>query len=249
MQRKLSGVLYAIRCRQCGYRGETRRPDGGHDGEGVPCPQCGAAVALEWDGGVTLDVSRRGLPPGFAGDQHDAPDAPAAPAATPAALKYLRLRHGRTQADVATCVGVNARQVQRWEAGEAEMPVAAWQLLRREWGTRFREDFTTVPAPTWGWDTQRDVRRHTIECGDVVHLQAIAGPLIVATVCADRIHDALADVHAYGAIVTGLGGPYPAGAPLESFTLGERVCFARANVIHLEQRVPAAARSTEPEQR
>ncbi|NTX19751.1 hypothetical protein HT748_09620 [Burkholderia cepacia] len=118
------------------------------------------------------------------------------------------------------------------------MPAASWQLLRREWGTRFREDFTSVPAPTWGWDTQRDVKRHTIECGDVVHLQAIAGPLIVATVCVDRAYDALADVHVYGAIVTGFGEPYVAGAPLKSFTLGERVSFARANVIHLEQRAP-----------
>ncbi|WP_175914684.1 helix-turn-helix domain-containing protein [Burkholderia metallica] len=234
-------VLYVYRCPACGHRGQVHHPDDSYDGAAATCANCYGPVALEWDGGVTFEVGRHGLPPGFAGDPlgphatHPAEDE-AAP--TPDALKHLRLRHGRTQADVAACVGVEPRQVQRWEAGKPTMPKAAWQLLRREWGTRFREDFATVPVPTWGWDTQRDVKRHTIERGDVVHLQAIDGPLIVATVCVDRAYDALADVHVYGAIVTGVGKPYPAGEPRRSFTLGERVTFARANVIHLEQRAP-----------
>ncbi|WP_240922282.1 hypothetical protein [Burkholderia cepacia] len=121
------------------------------------------------------------------------------------------------------------------------MSVVSWQLLCREWGTRFREDFATAPGPmTRCWDTLRDTARDTIERGDVVHLQAIAGPLIVATVCADRVHDGLVDEHAYGAIVTGLGAAYPAGEPVASFTIGERVSFARDNVIHLEQCAPRA---------
>ncbi|WP_408581241.1 helix-turn-helix domain-containing protein [Burkholderia cepacia] len=125
---------------------------------------------------------------------------------TAAELVGLRMRHRRTQAAVAERSGVPPRQVQRWEAGEGTMPVASWQLLCREWGTRFREDFATAPGPmTRGWDTLRDTARDTIERGDVVHLQAIARPLIVATVCADRVHDGLVDEHAYGAIVTGLG--------------------------------------------
>ncbi|MCA8320189.1 XRE family transcriptional regulator [Burkholderia cepacia] len=133
--------------------------------------------------------------------------------------------------------------MQRWEAGEGTMPVASWQLLCREWGTRFQEDFATAPGPmTRGWDTLRDTARDTIERGDVVHLQAIAWPLIVATVCADRVHDGLVDEHAYGAIVTGLGAAYPAGEPVASFTLGERVSFARDNVIHLDQCAVRTAR-------
>ncbi|WP_321907150.1 helix-turn-helix transcriptional regulator [Burkholderia cepacia] len=56
------------------------------------------------------------------------------------------MRHRRTQAAVAERSGVPPRQVQRWEAGEGTMPVASWQLLCREWGTRFREDFATAPG-------------------------------------------------------------------------------------------------------
>ncbi|KVW05538.1 XRE family transcriptional regulator [Burkholderia cepacia] len=170
-----------------------------------------------------------------------APRVPVGHPPTAAELVGLRTRHGRTQAGVAERLGVTPRQVQRWEAGVGKMPVASWQLLSREWGTRFREDFAMAPGPmTRGWDTLRDTARDTIERGDVVHLQAIAGPLIVATVCVDRVHDGLVDEHGYGAIVTGLGTAYPAGAPLELFILGERVSFARDNVIHLEQPAPRA---------
>ncbi|MCW5182329.1 helix-turn-helix domain-containing protein, partial [Burkholderia cenocepacia] len=166
MQQDTTGVLYAIRCRACGYRGETRRPDDTHDGEGVPCPRCGAVVELEWDGGVAL----AGLPPGFAGDPPGPHSADASPAPTAEALRQLRQRHGRTQVDVAACVGVTERQVQRWEAGQGSMPTASWHLLRRVWGSRFTEDFAPAPALTRGWDTQRDAARDTIERGDVVEL-------------------------------------------------------------------------------
>ncbi|EKS9798933.1 helix-turn-helix domain-containing protein [Burkholderia cepacia] len=227
----VEGVLYVYRCTACGHRGEVRHADDSYDGAATTCAKCYGPVTLEWDGGVTLEATPRvrvAHPP------------------TAAELVHLRTQHGRTQAAVAERVGVTPRQVQRWEAGQGTMPVASWQLLCREWGTRFRGDFTTAPAPSWGWDAQRDVQRSTIERGDVVQLQAIAGPLIQATVCVDRVHDGLADEHTYGGIVTGIVASYPAGAPLETFTLGERVSFARSNVIHLEQRVPpAAARSTQ----
>ncbi|MCW3609127.1 helix-turn-helix domain-containing protein [Burkholderia cenocepacia] len=233
-------VLYVYRCPTCGHRGEVHHPDDSYHGAAASCAACYGPVKLEWDGGVTFEVGMRSLRPGVAGGPHAVHPVDERVAPTPDALKHLRQRHGRTQAQAAALLGVEPRQVQRWEAGEAKMPIASWQLLRREWGTRFREDFTTVFGPTWGWDTQRDVRRHTIECGDVVHLQAINGPLIVATVCADRAYDARADVHVYGAIVTGVGGSYSLDTPLERFNLGERVTFARANVIHLEQRLPVA---------
>ncbi|KAG8148557.1 helix-turn-helix domain-containing protein [Burkholderia catarinensis] len=222
MEKIKDGVLYVYRCPACDHRGEVRHPDDRHDGAATTCAKCYGPVTLEWDGGVTLEV---------------APCGPAAGAPTAAELVHLRERHGRTQAAVAERLGVTTRQVQRWEAGLGAIPIASWQLLCREWGTRFREDFTTVSAPTWGWDAQRDVRRDTIERGDVVHLQAVSGPRIQATVCIDRIHDHLADEHAYGAIVTGIVAAYAVGGPaLEGFVLGERVTFARANVIHLEQR-------------
>ncbi|WP_175948383.1 helix-turn-helix domain-containing protein [Burkholderia pyrrocinia] len=224
-------VLYVYRCAACGHRGEVRHIDDSYDGAAATCAQCYGPVTLEWDGGVTLEAT---------------PSGPVAHPPTPAELVHLRTRHGRTQVAVAERLGVTPRQVQRWEAGVGAMPIASWQLLCREWGTRFREDFTTVPTPTWGWDAQRDDRRDTIERGDVVHLQAIAGPQIQATVCRDRVHDGLVDEHAYGAIVTGISASTAAGGPrLEGFVFGERVTFSRSNVIHLEQRAPhAPARST-----
>ncbi|WP_081072804.1 helix-turn-helix domain-containing protein [Burkholderia cepacia] len=226
MEKNEDGVLYVYRCPACGKRGEVHHPDDSYDGAAATCAKCYGPVTLEWDGGVTFEI---------------APRVPVGHPPTAAELVGLRTRHGRTQAGVAERLGVTPRQVQRWEAGVGKMPVASWQLLSREWGTRFREDFAMAPGPmTRGWDTLRDTARDTIERGDVVHLQAIAGPLIVATVCVDRVHDGLVDEHGYGAIVTGLGTAYPAGAPLELFILGERVSFARDNVIHLEQPAPRA---------
>ncbi|MEB2558749.1 helix-turn-helix domain-containing protein [Burkholderia cenocepacia] len=250
MQQEPTGVLYAICCRACGYRSTTRRPDDAHDGEGMACPQCGAAVALEWDGGGPFG----GLPPGFAGDPLGPPPAHAAPAPSAEALRQLRQRHGRTQAALADCVGVNDRQVQRWEAGEVPVPSAAWQLLRRAWGVRFTEDFAPAPGTTRGWDRQRDARRDTIARGDVVELQPRDGPRLCATVTAtasDAIH-VLPEGDGYWAIVTDWvdeDDGDDADDEVDGFCLGERVSFTRANVIHLEQRVPAVARLTEPGQR
>jgi predicted RNA-binding Zn-ribbon protein involved in translation (DUF1610 family) len=48
-------VLYVYQCAECGHRGEKRMADDSHDGEASTCSACGAAVALEWDGGVTFD--------------------------------------------------------------------------------------------------------------------------------------------------------------------------------------------------
>lgn len=54
-------VLYVYECSECGHRGEERLPGDSHDGRPSACSACGAAVKLEWDGGVTLhaDVPRR----------------------------------------------------------------------------------------------------------------------------------------------------------------------------------------------
>lgn len=163
----------------------------------------------------------------------------------PAEIKAMRQRGRRTQAQAAALLGVKGRQVQRWEAGEAEMPLAAWLLLRRSWGYRFPVDFERVPDGfTRGWDISRDAPRDTIERGDVVQLQPIDGPLLRATVCPDRVHDGVAE-DGYGALVTEFVCADDAGQEYRGFAIGERVTFARDNVIHLEQRVPStAARST-----
>lgn len=228
-------VLYVYRCPGCGHRGETRRPDDTHDGEGMACPQCGAIVALEWDGGVTLD----GLPAGFVGDPPGPHPVDAATAPTAAAFKALRLRGRRTQAQAAALLGVLPRQVQRWEAGEAPIPTNAWPLLRRAWGYRYPSDFAPAPGPmTRGCDALRDRPRDTIERGDVVELQPVDGPRLRATVCLDRVHDGLADEESYGAYVTEFVGAADVGDEYRGFFIPERVTFARSNVIHLEQRAP-----------
>lgn len=238
MQQDTTDVLYAIRCGACGYRGDTRRPDGTYHGEAVLCPRCGEATALEWDESAAL----AGLPPGFAGESlgpgatHPA-DKGLAPTAD--ALRQLRLRHGRTQVDVATCVGVTERQVQRWEAGQGSMPIASWQLLRHVWGTRFTEDFARAPALTRDWDPRRDEPRDTIERGDVVELQARTGPrlrAIVTAVSSDASRGARVD-DGYRAIVVEFVDA-PGAEEFAGFCLGERVSFARSNVIHLVQRAP-----------
>ncbi|PCE30357.1 hypothetical protein BZL54_21945 [Burkholderia ubonensis subsp. mesacidophila] len=161
---------------------------------------------------------------------------------TPDEIKSARLRGRRTQAQVAALLGVKERQVQRWEAGQAPMPIAAWLLLRRSWGYRYPSDFAPAPGPmTRGWDAQRDRQRDTIENGDVVELQPVYGPLLRATVCLDRMHDGLVDEDGYGAFVTEFVGAAGAGGEYRGFFIPERVTFARANVIHLEQRTPRAA--------
>ncbi|ALX44711.1 XRE family transcriptional regulator (plasmid) [Burkholderia humptydooensis] len=165
---------------------------------------------------------------------------------TPDEIKSARLRGRRTQVQVAALLGVKERQVQRWEAGQAPMPTAAWLLLRRSWGYRFPCDFAPAPGPmTRGCDSLRDRPRDTIERGDVVELQPIDGPRLRATVCLDRVHDGLVNEDSYGAFVTEFVGAAGAGDEYRGFFIPERVTFARSNVIHLEQRVPpAAARST-----
>src|SRR5689334_14651042 len=106
-------VLYVYRCRDCGKRGEVHHPDDSYDGAAATCEYCYGPVTLEWDGGVTLEV------------------APYDGGPTPDEIKSARLRGRRTQAAAAALLGVKERQVQRWEAGQAPMPMAAWQLLRR----------------------------------------------------------------------------------------------------------------------
>ncbi|RQV00347.1 helix-turn-helix domain-containing protein [Burkholderia cenocepacia] len=216
-------VLYVYRCPECGKRGEVRHPDDSYDGAAATCEKFYGPVTLEWDGGVTFEV---------AGERH---------APTPTQIKHMRVINGRTQTEVADRLGVQPRQVQRWEAGEAKMPAAAWQLLRRVWGFRCAPDLERAAHPTRGWDTLRDTERDTIERGDLVELQPKAGPRLRATVSYAEPRD---DV--YQALVTEFVGAGDVGDELNGYCLGERVQFTRANVIHLEQRVPpAAARSTD----
>ncbi|WGS47037.1 hypothetical protein LFL97_33420 [Burkholderia sp. JSH-S8] len=223
-------VLYVYRCPACGQRGEVHHPDDSYDGAAATCAKCYGPVTLEWDGGVTLEV------------------APYDGGPTPDEIKSARLRGRRTQAVAAALLGVKERQVQRWEAGQAPMPIAAWQLLRRAWGHRYPSDFAPAPGPmTRGCDALRDRPRDTIERGDVVELQPVDGPRLRATVCLDRVHDGLVDEESYGAYVTEFVGAAGAGDEYRGFFIPERVTFARANVIHLEQRVPhavAVSRST-----
>ena len=156
-------------------------------------------------------------------------------------LRALRLRSHRTQAQMAQLLHVTDRQYQRWEAADTDMPLAYWNLLLRVWGQRHPIDFEIAPRSTRGWDAGRDTPRETIERGDVVELQPTVGPLLRATVCLDRRRDGLADEDSYGAFVAEFVGAEGAGQEYQGFFIGERVTFARDNVIHLEQRVPSAA--------
>ncbi|RQU83912.1 zinc ribbon domain-containing protein [Burkholderia cenocepacia] len=54
-----SGVLYVYRCPECGHRGEQHHADDSHDGAASTCSACGAAVTLEWDGGVDFRVREK----------------------------------------------------------------------------------------------------------------------------------------------------------------------------------------------
>ena len=213
-------VLYVYRCRACGQRGEVHHPDDSYDGAAATCAKCYEPVTLEWDGGVTLEV------------------APYDGGPTPDEIRAMRQRGRRTQALAAALLGVKERQVQRWEAGQAPMPIAAWLLLRRSWGYRYPSDFERHEDFERDWNPDRDVKRRTIERGDVVELQPVDGPLLRATVCLDRVHDGLVDEDSYGAIVTEFVGAAGAGEEYRGFFIGERVTFARSNVIHLEQRAP-----------
>ncbi|WP_410199529.1 helix-turn-helix domain-containing protein [Burkholderia cenocepacia] len=218
-------VLYVYRCQACGHRGEVNRPDDTYEGAAALCAECHEAVALEWDGGVTLAA-------GGTGGGEDPPP-------TPEGFKAMREKGKRTQATAAALLGVLPRQVQRWEAGEAEIPISAWKLLRRTWGYRYPTDFERVEDFERGWDKLRDRPRTTIERGDVVELQPVdGGPLLRATVWLDRVHDGLLDEDSYGAYVTEFVGAAGVGAEYRGFVIGEHVTFARSNVIHLEQRPP-----------
>ncbi|KVF24149.1 hypothetical protein WJ07_14280 [Burkholderia vietnamiensis] len=153
-------------------------------------------------------------------------------------LRDLRLRSNRTQSQMAALLNLTERQYQRFEAGDSEMPLGTWNLLQRVWGKRHPIDFEVATESTRGWDTRRDSRRDTIERGDVVELQPIVGPLLRATVCLDRVHDGVGDEAGYGAFVTEFAFKRDVGQEYLGFFIGERVRFARDNVIHLEQRAP-----------
>ncbi|AYQ85981.1 XRE family transcriptional regulator (plasmid) [Burkholderia gladioli] len=155
-------------------------------------------------------------------------------------LRALRTRSNRTQAQMATLLKIDERTYQRYEL-DTEMPVKLWNLLLRVWGSRHPVDFEQTRPMTRDWNRDRDIERDTIERGDVVELQPVVGPLLRATVCLDRVHDGLVDEQSYGAFVTEFVGAVDGGQEYRGFFIGERVTFARANVIHLDQRVPATA--------
>lgn len=48
-------VLYVYKFSKCDHRGEMHLAGDGHQGESAQCSACGAAVTLEWDGGVVLE--------------------------------------------------------------------------------------------------------------------------------------------------------------------------------------------------
>ncbi len=215
-------VLYVYRCPACRHRGEVHHPDDSFDGAAATCEACYGPVTLEWDGGVTLEV---------ASVRH---------APTPTEIKLMRAINGRTQTDVADRLGVKLRQVQRWEAGDAKMPGAAWQLLRRVWGFRGSTDLERVADHTRGWDTLRDTERDTIQRGDAVEMLPKAGPRLRAIVSYAEPRDDI-----YQALVTEFVGAGDVGDEHDGYCLGERVQFTRANVIHLEQRAPSPAPGTD----
>ncbi|KIP17256.1 hypothetical protein WI80_00470 [Burkholderia ubonensis] len=148
---------------------------------------------------------------------------------TPADLKALRAQARRTQEQVAEQLGVNVRQVQRWEAGQGTMPYATWRLLRLTCAFHYPVDFVRAPVVTAA----------SIQNGDAVELHALDGTRLQGVVWLDRAHDGLIDEESYGAFVTGFPDQ-PTAAQIGLFRIGERVTFARANVIRLEQRVPHA---------
>ncbi|MDR6496282.1 putative RNA-binding Zn-ribbon protein involved in translation (DUF1610 family) [Paraburkholderia terricola] len=53
-----SKVLYVYKCPDCGHRGDQHLEGDSHDGEASTCASCGAAVTLEWDGGVVLETPK-----------------------------------------------------------------------------------------------------------------------------------------------------------------------------------------------
>ena len=214
MQQDQSGVLYVYRCRACGHRGESRLPDDTHDGERATCRKCGSVVELEWDGGVTFSTIAERVKP------------------KPDDIKALRAQTRRTQEQIATLLDVNVRQVQRWEAGDGEMPYASWRLLRLTCALHHPVDFEQAP----------EVTTASIQNGDTVELHALDGTRLRGVVWLDRAHDGLIDEESYGAFVTEFLDAPDAGQ-IGLFRIGERVTFARTNVIHLEQRLPPRQRA------
>ncbi|WP_321959277.1 helix-turn-helix transcriptional regulator [Burkholderia cenocepacia] len=155
-----------------------------------------------------------------------------------ATLRAMRQLSNRTQVQLAQLLGVTDRHVGRWESGDAEIPLATWELLLRLWGARHPLDFMQAVEPTRSWDKQLDAERDTIEVGDVVELQPMVGPLLRATVTPDLAHERHAAPDTFEAQVTEFVGAGDVGEKYEGFRIGERVTFARANVIHLDQSVP-----------
>jgi len=161
------------------------------------------------------------------------PDSP-----TPDEIVAKRQEARRTQTQVALLLRVSLRQVQRWERGEQDMPSATWRFFKLTCGYYYPVDFERVDDFERDWDSRRDRKRDSIEHGDMVELRALDGTRMRASVWLDRVHDGLVDEESYGAIVREFPD-HPAQVQLGKFRIDDRVTFARSNVIHLSQRVPA----------
>ncbi|OZI28669.1 XRE family transcriptional regulator [Bordetella genomosp. 1] len=155
-------------------------------------------------------------------------------------IRDARLKSGRTQSQVAQILRVSERQLQRWEAGEQDMPPGVWRTFTMSCGQHFPADFElAIYSPSRGWDLERDKRRDTILKGDRVHLKAIQdGTLIQVMIWLDRT-DGLIDDNSYGGTVVDFPGEPEAGQEFGGFYLGEKVTFSLRNVLHVEQRLPA----------
>lgn len=49
----------------------------------------------------------------------------------PSEVRQARAKARMTQVQLAECLGVTARTVQRWESGASRMPHAAWLILKQ----------------------------------------------------------------------------------------------------------------------
>lgn len=156
-------------------------------------------------------------------------------------VREARVKANRTQSQAAQVLRVSERQFQRWES-VGGMPPEVWLRYKMTCGYRFPADFEIVEdGATWGYSPGDDEKRTTIEKGDRVHLQAINGTMIQARVVLDRVHDGLTDEDSYAGHVVDFPGRPEVGPEHGGFYLGERVTFAKQNVVHVEQRLPLRA--------
>jgi transcriptional regulator with XRE-family HTH domain len=156
-------------------------------------------------------------------------------APSPDEIKRLRQRAGRTQGELATLLHVGLRQIQRWEAGEPEMPLATWNLLRRLGGYRHACDFKIQPRYDRGYDGNKDRKDFSIKPGDFVNLEPLDGPNIQVRVL-NPVRMTTSGNEVYDGLLIGFVGDSTGVSELEGFFVGERLTFSKNNVAFVEQR-------------